>query len=133
MKSILLALCLLVPSQGFAAYCSKVKGNEPCTPDPGDETDLAKQDILDIIASAQKTEAMVRKLEKAYLTIRRNPSSTRIRWSGSLFRRGQHGPGEARRLVGNYHRRWPGADSEGRIHHGGKNRESRDYRDNALS
>lgn len=76
MKSILLALCLLVPSQGFAAYCSKVKGNEPCTPDPGDETDLAKQDILDIIASAQKTEAMVRKLEKAYLTIRKNPSST---------------------------------------------------------
>jgi hypothetical protein len=54
MRSFFLVLCLLsaTPS-AFAAYCSKAPVGQPCTPDPGEKTELAKEQIRGLITDAQ--------------------------------------------------------------------------------
>lgn len=75
MKFLLLSLCLLLFGQRIlAAPCSSVQGDGPCTPDAGEETETAKQDIRDLIARAKEVDPTVSDLKEKYLAVRDNPA-----------------------------------------------------------
>lgn len=78
MKPAYLAFCLVMTSaNAYAVTCDAgmIIFGAPCTPPPGPETDKAKQDILDRIEDAQRMERDLKKLEAAYLRVRRKGSA----------------------------------------------------------
>lgn len=71
-----LMLCLMsLPGNVRAEYCSKSPDIAPCTPDPGPETDRAKQKIFDYINKGRGKEAIVRAARANYMAIRADPNA----------------------------------------------------------
>lgn len=76
MKLRTLALCLLLsPTSASAALCSVAPEGTPCTPDPGPETDWAKDNIKGFIKHAQGLEPFVQQLRAEYLAVRDSSAS----------------------------------------------------------
>lgn len=76
MKLRTLALCLLLsPTSASAALCSVAPERTPCTPDPGPETDSAKENIKEFIKHAQGLEPFVQQLRAEYLAVRESSAS----------------------------------------------------------
>lgn len=67
---IFLFLIIAAPQQVLAALCSKVPNGQPCTPDPGPETDAAKQAILKLVKLAKTADVEVKLLEAEYRAVR---------------------------------------------------------------
>ncbi|MBI2384559.1 MAG: hypothetical protein HYV14_00960 [Elusimicrobia bacterium] len=69
-RAFLVFILTTSPVRGFAALCSVANAGVPCAPDPGPDTDAAKQKILDLITAAQVAEQDIAPLRAAYIAIR---------------------------------------------------------------
>ena len=79
MRTLLVVFCLLSPASiAYAAPCSESPPGRPCTPDPGEETETVKSNILGLIKDAQDLNDDVNRLEAEYRAVRdrNNPPAT---------------------------------------------------------
>lgn len=75
MKSALMAVIIMSATQNaFAIHCSVAGPSQPCT--PGSASEPEKRAIIDLIKTAQKADARIKKLETNYRKVRDNPRSS---------------------------------------------------------
>lgn len=68
----IICLFLIAAPPAAAEFCSEAPKGQPCTPDPGDATDTAKDAILTAIRDAMSMQRQVNETESAYLHVRGN-------------------------------------------------------------